>query len=157
TTTVNANDLPISTLTSGLTPTVDYRGRLTITGRAFGAAAEPLQGTLRADLVDAAIAHKLASGRTERITLGTGLVTVNATPTMVNSSVSLDAGAIGMINMQLDADRAAPRWQDMPVTGEVHAQTAELGFITLYAPEIDRVAGKLVTDLAVSGTLGTPL
>ena len=36
TATVNANDLPISTLTSGLTPSVDYRGRLTVTARAFG-------------------------------------------------------------------------------------------------------------------------
>ena len=59
--------------------------------------------------------------------------------------------------MKLDAQRSAERWQDMPVTGEFHAQTAELGFISLYAPEVDRVAGKLAADLAVSGTLGTPL
>ncbi len=155
--TVNANELPISTLTSGLTPSVDYRGRLTITARAFGGGAEPVQGTLRADLVDAAIAHKLASGRTERITLGTGLVTVNATPTQMESSVTLDAGEIGTIRMRLDAERSTARWQNMPINGEVHAQTAELGFITLYAPEIDRVAGRLVTDLSVTGTLGTPL
>jgi translocation and assembly module TamB len=157
TATVNADELPIRTLTSGLTPSVDYRGRLTVTARAFGGGSEPTQGTLRADLVDAAITHKLASGRTERITLGTGLVTMNASPTMVDTNVSLDAGEVGTIKVKLDADRAAARWQDMPVKGEVHAQTAELGFITLYAPEIDRVAGKLATDLAVSGTLGTPL
>ena len=157
TATVNANDLPITTLTSGLTPAVDYRGRLTVTARAFGGATEPVQGNLRADLVDAAIAHKLASGRTERITLGTGLVTLNATPTKVESAVTLDAGEIGTIKVQLNADRSTARWQDMPVTGAVHAQTAELGWITLYAPEIDRVAGKLAADLAVSGTLGTPL
>jgi translocation and assembly module TamB len=155
--TLNANELPINTLTSGLTPSVDYRGRLTVTARAFGAGVEPVQGTLRADLVDAAIAHKLANGRTERITLGTGLVTVSASPAQVESSVTLDAGEIGTIKMRLDANRSATRWQDMPVVGEVHAQTAELGFITLYAPEIDRVAGKLAADLSVSGTLGTPL
>jgi translocation and assembly module TamB len=157
TATVNANELPIRTLTSGLTPAVDYRGRLTVTARAFGGGSGPVQGNLRADLVDAAIAHKLASGRTERITLGTGLVTVNASPSTINSSVTLDAGEIGTIKMMLDANRTTARWQDMPVTGEVHAQTAELGWITLYAPEIDRVSGKLVADLAVSGTLGTPL
>lgn len=157
TATVNANELPMRTLTSGLTPSVDYRGRLTITGRAFGGGSEPVQGTLRADLVDAAIAHKLASGRTERITLGTGLVTMSATPTMVDSSVSLDAGEVGTVRIKLDAERSTARWQDMPVRGELHAQTAELGFISLYAPEIDRVAGKLATDLAISGTLGTPL
>ena len=155
--TVNASDLPISTLTSGLTPSVDYRGTLTITGRAFGSMGEPVQGTLRADLVDAAISHKLASGRTERITLGTGLVTVNATESMVNSAVMLDAGNVGTISMRVDAQRSTSRWQDMPLSGEFHAQTAELGFISLYAPEVDRVAGKMVSDLTLSGTLGTPL
>src|SRR6185295_492592 len=155
--TVNANEIPIRTLTSGLTPSVDYRGRLTVTGRAFGGASEAIQGTLRADLVDAAISHKLASGRTERITLGTGLVTVNANPSMLNSSVMLDAGNVGTIGMRVDAQRSTERWQDMPITGEFHAQTAELGFISLYAPEVVRVAGKMVSDLTLSGTLGTPL
>src|SRR6185312_14604864 len=110
--TVNANDLPISTLTSGLTPSVDYRGTLTITGRAFGSMDEPVQGTLRADLVDAAISHKLASGRTERITLGTGFKAANATETMLNSSVMLDAGNVGTISMRIDAQRSTERWQD---------------------------------------------
>src|SRR6185436_8009651 len=104
--TLNANDLPITTLTSGLTPSVDYHGRLTITAHAFGGASQPVQGNVRADLVDAAITHKLASGRTERITLGTGLVTVNATETMLNSSVMLDAGNVGTISMRLDAQRS---------------------------------------------------
>jgi translocation and assembly module TamB len=147
----------MSTLTSGLTPSVDYRGRLTITARAFGGAERPAQGNLRADLVDAAIAHKLASGRTERITLGAGVVTVTATESMVDSAVTLDAGEVGTIKVRLNAQRSTERWQDMPVTGELHAQTAELGFISLYAPEIDRVAGKLAADLAITGTLGTPL
>jgi translocation and assembly module TamB len=157
TATVNANDLPMNTLTSGLTPSVDYRGRLTVTARAFGGADEPVQGNLRADLVGAAISHKLASGRTERITLGTGLVTVDASQSTVKSAVTLDAGEVGTIKGHLDAQRSTNLWQDMPVIGEVHVQTAELGFISLYAPEIDRVSGKLVTDLAITGTLGTPL
>lgn len=154
---VNANELPMSTLTSGLTPSVDYRGRLTVTARAFGVAGAPVQGNVRADLIDAAIAHKLASGRTERIVLGAGLVTLNATESMLDSAVTLDAGDVGTIKMRLNAQRSTERWQDMPVTGEVHAQTAELGFISLYAPEVDRVAGRLAADLAITGTLGTPL
>ncbi|MEP7243144.1 MAG: translocation/assembly module TamB domain-containing protein [Gammaproteobacteria bacterium] len=155
--TVNATGLPMRTLTSGLTPSVDYRGRLTVTARAFGGANERVQGNLRADLVDAAIAHKLASGKTERITLGTGLVTLDATDSMIDSAVTLDAGDIGTIKMKMDAQRSTDRWQDMPVVGAVHAQTAELGFISLYAPEVDRVSGKLMADLSISGTLGTPL
>ncbi len=157
TATVNAAELPMRTLTSGLSRSVDYRGRLTVNARAFGGGTAPVQGNLRADLVDAAIGHKLASGRTERITFGTGLVTMNASDAMVDASISLDAGQTGTIKARLDAQRSTARWRDMPVTGELHVQTAELGLITLYAPEVDRVAGTLVTDLAIAGTLGAPL
>jgi translocation and assembly module TamB len=155
--TVNASELPIRTLTSGLTPSVDYRGRLTVNARAFGSGAAPVQANVRADLIDAAIVHKIASGKTERITFGTGLVTLNASETMIDASMSLDAGQTGTIKGTLEAQRSTSRWQDMPVQGELNIQTAELGLITLYAPDIDRVAGKLVTDLSVSGTLGAPL
>jgi translocation and assembly module TamB len=156
-TTVNASGLPMRTLTSGLTPSVDYRGRLTVTARAFGGGAAPVQGNLRADLVDAAISHKLASGRTERITFGSGLVTVNASDSTIDAAVTLDAGQIGTIKGQVEAQRSTTRWEDMPITGELHVQTAELGLITLYVPEVDRVAGRLVTDLTVAGTVGAPL
>jgi translocation and assembly module TamB len=155
--TLNANGLPLRTLTSGLKDRVDYRGRLAVMARAFGGPSEPVQGEIRADLVDAAISHRLASGRVERITLGTGLVTLDASADAINTRVSLDAGAVGTIRAQLSAERTASRWQDMPITGEAHVQTAELGFIALYLPEVDRLAGKLASDLTLSGTLGTPL
>jgi translocation and assembly module TamB len=157
TATLNASELPMRTLTSGLAHAVDYRGRLTVIARAFGGAGVPVQGTLRADLVDAAILHRLASGRTERIRFGTGLVTVNASDQMIDASVTLDAEQIGSIKGKLEAARVTRRWQDMPLSGEVHVQTAELGLITLYVPDADRVAGRLTTDLSVGGTVGTPL
>jgi translocation and assembly module TamB len=154
---VNANELPIRTLTSGLTPAIDYLGKLTVNGRAFGGGDAPVQGNIRADLVDAAITHKLANGRTERITFGTGLVTLNASDTLADATVTLDAGQTGSIKATLEARRTTARWQDMPLNGELHVQSAGLGLITLYAPDIDRVAGRAVTDLTVSGTVGTPL
>jgi translocation and assembly module TamB len=154
---VNANELPMRTLTSGLTPSINYLGRLTVNARAFGGGSAPVQGSLRADLIDAAITHKLVNGRIERVTFGTGLVTINASDTMADARVMLDAGETGRINATLAARRSTPRWQDMPVRGDVHVQTAGLGLITLYAPDIDRVAGRVVTDLTVAGTVGAPL
>jgi hypothetical protein len=53
--------------------------------------------------------------------------------------------------------RTTPQWQNMPLEGELRAHTAELGYVTLYFPEIDRAAGELDVDLAIRGTLGTPL
>lgn len=154
---VNANELPMRTLTSGLTPSIDYLGRLTVNARAFGGGGAPVQGNLRADLVDAAVTHKLLNGRVERVTFGTGLVTLNASETMADATVTLDAGETGRIKATLDAHRSTSRWQDMPVNGEIHVQSAGLGLITLYAPDIDRVAGHVATDLTVAGTVGAPL
>ncbi len=35
----------------------------------------------------------------------------------------------------------------MPLSGELHAHTAELSLISLYVPDIDRAAGELDVDL----------
>ena len=152
-----AQDLPMSTLTAGLTPSIEYRGRLSVTASASGEGAQPLTGTLRADLADAGLSHHTASGKVELIKLGTGVVTVNATHAAIATEVSFDAGEVGTINGRANIARTAARWQDMPLQGEVHAQTAELGYVTLYFPEIDKAAGRLDVNLAVAGTLGTPL
>jgi translocation and assembly module TamB len=152
-----AQDLPMSTLTAGLTPSIEYRGRLNVTASASGAGAQPLTGTLRADLADAGLSHHTPSGKVELIKLGTGVVTVNATHAAIAAEVSFDAGEVGTINGRANIARTAARWQDMPLQGEVHAQTAELGYVTLYFPEVDKAAGRLDVNLAIAGTLGTPL
>ena len=75
-----ARNLPISTLTAGLTPRVEYQGTINATANLRGSRGAPLVGDARADLVDAAIRHKLASGRTDVISFGSGFVTLNAQP-----------------------------------------------------------------------------
>ena len=152
-----AEDLPMSTLTAGLTPSIEYRGRLSVTASASGAGAEPLTGSLRADLAEAGLSHHTPSGKIELIKLGTGVVTVNATHAAIATEVSFDAGDVGTIKGRANIERTSAQWQDMPLEGEVHAQTAELGYVTLYFPEIDKAAGKLAVNLVITGTLGTPL
>jgi len=154
--TLTANDLPLGPLTTNLTPPVRYRGNLSVNARAFGAAGEPVQGGIRADLVDASIIHRLSSGRDETITLGSGLITVDASPATVRAEAGLDAGQVGTISGRVDVARSAHRWQDMPIKGSLQARTGELGFVTLYLPQIDRTVGRLTADLKLDGTLGTP-
>ena len=57
----DAQNLPISTLTAGLTPRVEYQGSVNATAKASGSRGAPWVGEARADLVDAAIRHRLAS------------------------------------------------------------------------------------------------
>jgi translocation and assembly module TamB len=154
---VAAQDLPMSTLTAGLTPSIEYRGRLSVTANASGGGGQPLEGSLKADLVDAKLSHHTPSGKIELIKLGTGLVTANATRSSITTEISFDAGDVGTIKGRAEVLRTTSTWQDLPLQGELHAQTAELGYVTLYFPEIDKAAGKLDVNLAITGTLGTPL
>jgi translocation and assembly module TamB len=154
---VAAQDLPMSTLTAGFTPSIEYRGRLSVTASASGTGAEPLTGSLRADLADAGLSHHTPSGKIELVKLGTGIVTVTATHAAIATEVSFDAGDVGTIKGRANVARTAAHWQDMPLQGELHAQTAELGYVTLYFPEIDKASGRLDANLAITGTLGTPL
>jgi len=164
--TVMTNQLPLNTLTAGMTPGVEYLGTASALARVSGGPSTPVVGTLRADLSDAQIAHKLASRRTEHTRIGSGTVTVSATPALVTAQADLGDGEVGTIHGRLDAQRLTPRgtspgeplahWQDMPLTGELHAQTAELGLISLYVPDIDRAAGHFNADIQLAGTAGTP-
>jgi len=155
-TTVTANDLPMSTLTSGLTPAVEYSGRINASAKMFGGATAVPEGTVRLDLIDAHLIHRLSSGKVENTTLGSGLVTLNATHSTVGAEVALDAGSVGTIKGSLSAQRTTENWAQMPMRGELHAHTGDLGLVTLYVPELDRAAGTLNADVDFSGTLGSP-
>lgn len=157
TATVLASDLPMNTFTAGLTPGVEYKGILNVLVQAFAVGNDDPQGLLRAELRDAQIAHRLASGRTETLTLGSGTVTANATSETIVARLNLDAGEVGTIKGKLSAARSSDQWQEMPLDGELHANTAELDFLSLYFPLIDRASGKLAVDLDIAGWAGEPL
>jgi translocation and assembly module TamB len=155
--TVTANQLPINTLTAGLTPSVDYQGTISINARVFAEGQDPVQGTVRLELADAQLSHKLLSHRVEHTTLGSGTVNVTASRTAINAQAVLEDGEVGTIKANFTAPRNASPWQNIPVRGEIHAHTAELNLISLYMPDVDRAAGELTVDVQIAGTLGTPL
>jgi translocation and assembly module TamB len=154
--TATAQQMPIGTLTAGLTPSVEYDGTINVLARLHGGGQDPVQGTLRMELTDAQLAHRLLSHRIEHTRLGSGVVTLTATRNAISADAALRDGEIGTMRAKLTAQRGAPQWLDMPIEGEVHAQTTELNLISLYLPDIDRAAGRLDADAQVGGTFGTP-
>jgi translocation and assembly module TamB len=165
-TTLMSNHLPLSTLTAGMTPAVEYLGTVNTLARLSGGVSTPLTGTLRAELTDAEIAHRLASRKVEHTRIGSGTVTLSATPALVSLQAELGNGEVGTLQGRIDAQRitqgagspvaSLAHWQDMPLSGELHAQTAELGLLSLYAPDIDRAAGHFNADIQLAGTAGSP-
>jgi translocation and assembly module TamB len=152
----SAQQLPLATLTADLDDQIEYLGSVQLEGSAFGGADVPAQGELRAELTDARLIQQLASGKRQSILLGSGAVNVEANAQQLTADVNLDAGKIGTIAGQLTAIRSTEDWASMPLTGKLQMRTAELGYITLYVPQIDRAAGRLNTDLQFSGTVGQP-
>ncbi len=152
----DALNLPISTLTAGLTPKVEYQGTVNATASASSTGGAPFIGEARVDLVDAAIKHRLASGRTDIIHFGSGVFTLNGEPDHMRAELRLDAAARGLIVGRLRAERSAADMADWRMRGQLQMATGTLGFITLYVPEIDRVSGHFDVDLSFAGTLGRP-
>jgi translocation and assembly module TamB len=155
--TFTAKDMPLGTFTAGLTQAVEYGGQINFSARVSGSTGDPIQGSLRAELTDAQLAHRLSSGRIDHTKIGSGFVTVNANRATLSGEIGLESGDVGTIKGTLIAQRNAETWQAMPVQGELHAHTDQLGLITLYIPDIDRAAGHLDADMKFAGTLGTPL
>ncbi len=151
-----AGNLPISALTAGLTPKVEYQGTINATANARSTGGAPFIGEARVDLVDAAIKHRLASGRTDIINFGSGAFALKAEPDHMNAELRLDAAQRGLIAARMRTERTSADMVDWPLRAEIQMATGELGFITLYVPEIDRASGHFDADLALTGTLGRP-
>ena len=154
--TLMSNQLPLSTLTAGMTPKVQYQGTVDLLLRAAGGAQGPVTGTLRAQLADAVLSHQLVSKKIEHTRIGSGTVTASATPGDLTAAAVLEDGEVGTIRARIDAQRTSAQWQDMPLSGALHAETTELGLLSLYFPDIDRAAGELRAEVNVAGTLGAP-
>lgn len=152
----SARNLPIGTLTAGLTPRVEYQGTVNAQANLRSAGGAAFVGEARADLIDAAIRHKLASGRTDVISFGSGYVTLKAEPEQMIGELRLDAAARGVIAGRLRATRSGSDMVDWPLVAQLQMATGELGFITLYAPEIDRASGHFDANLSFDGTVGRP-
>lgn len=154
--TVMMNELPLGTLTAGMTPSVQYLGTINALARLNGGASTPVQGSLRAALADAEIAHRLASKKIEHTRIGSGTVSVNLGPALITAQAELGDGQVGTLHAVGSLQRTTPEWRKMPVSGELHAQSGQVGLLSLYVPDIDRAAGHFNVDGQVAGTLGAP-
>ena len=151
-----ADNLPISTLTAGLTRNVEYQGTVNATASASSTGGAALVGEARMDLSQAAIRHKLASGRTDVITFGSGFVTLKADPAQLHGELRLDAAQRGLISGRFRADRVTTDIMASPMRGQLQMATGELGFLTLYFPAVDRASGHFDANITLEGTLRTP-
>lgn len=154
--TFSARNLPISTLTVGLTPGVTYEGAVDIEAAAGARAGERWRGSLRADLRGARTRRRLANQRVDVTELGGGTIVGSATADAIVLDAKLDAGASGGLNGEAVVSRTGEEWRNWPLAGRLAVQTDSLGFLAVLVDTIDRSAGRLTADVQLAGTLGAP-
>lgn len=154
---LSATNLPLRTVTAGLTAATDYEGTLTVKIDAAAGSQSTWYGSLSAQLTDAAIARHGSNGRVERLQLGTGKVEASLNQSALTASLALDAGSAGNISGHLEAHGGDDTpWRDWPMSGELRAETTAVGFIDSYVSRIDRASGRLAAQLTLAGTAAAP-
>jgi translocation and assembly module TamB len=153
---LDAQRLPLRTLTAGLSQNIDYEGRLDLLAAASGSEGAAAIGDVHATLTDAGLRHRFGNGREERFALGNGEVDGNATADAFTLRVGLNAGKAGSINGRLTGQRTGEALLSDPIQGELSLETDGLGLIAMYSGEVDRSSGRMSTRLTATGTLGEP-
>ncbi|HXN11333.1 MAG TPA: hypothetical protein VN859_08825, partial [Steroidobacteraceae bacterium] len=154
---LTATNLPLRTVTTGLTAATDYEGTLTVRIDASAGSQSPWYGSLSAQLTDAAIARHASNGRVETLQLGTGKVDAQLSESALTASLALDAGGAGNVSGHLEAHGGSDTpWRDWPMSGELRAQTTAIGFIDSFVSQIDRASGRLAAQLSLGGTPAAP-
>lgn len=153
---LTARDLPLATLTAGMTPLLQYDGRIGVQIKLNGGGNLPMQGTLRATLAHAMLSRRLLSGKLERTAIGSGLLTVEALPGVIHAHASLSSGEVGTLEATLDAKRDTSSWRTLPLTGTLRIRTTRLDLISLYVPQVDQVSGVLLARARIGGTVAHP-
>ena len=134
-----------------------YRGVLGVDARASGAAGKPWIADLRAEIRDAALLYKSASGADRSVELGLTRMTLlsDAERHRLNLRVS-DAADIDL-TVALDAARVAGKsFGELPVSGTVKGSTRLMGLLPLLVGTIDNAGGELALDFRVAGQVGAP-
>jgi translocation and assembly module TamB len=153
---LDAQMLPLRTLTAGLTANVDYEGTIALRASAQRSGDTPLTASLQAGLSDAQLRHTFRNGREERFALGSGVIDARLGTEDFELTVGLDAGKAGNIAGKLHGQRVGEDWAQMPIDGDFSMQTDGLGLVALYAANVDRSTGRLSTHARIGGTLGEP-
>jgi translocation and assembly module TamB len=150
-----AHQVPLRALGQRLPTQPEYTGTLELSAGFKGDPHTPFTGRFTFDLVDGTLKYKTPSGRRDTLRLGNGHGELIAEPNRLESNLRLTATEQSFLTAHASAVRA-PDWLDSTMSGNMHVETHELGFVPLLVPEIDRLSGSLDADLSLAGSIRKP-
>lgn len=151
------DDFPLEALQREVPGEPHFRGLLAADARFAGSATSPWIADVRAELRDARLEYRSASGQDRSVALGRTLLTLASTAERHALSVRLSEAA----ETEFAADLVAARppgvdFAELPVTGSVHCATRQLVLLPLFLPDIDLASGSLTADFRVAGRVAAP-
>jgi len=153
----NGSGISLRALGTNLPTKPEYMGSLSFDTEAHGRTFADMNGHLSVDLAEGNLRYKLPSGNEDTLHLGSGHGEIIATPVKLDAMLHLAATEQSYLDVKLDGARSSSEdIFETPITGEIHTQAHELGFIALLVDQIDRAVGQLNADFKVSGTLAEP-
>jgi translocation and assembly module TamB len=135
-----------------------FRGLLVVDANAAGHAGEPWTADVRAEIRDAALDYRSASGADRTVALGLTRLTLvsDAERHRLELRVS-DAADLDLVVAAEAARIPGAAIGDLPLTGSIKGRTRQLSLLPLLVDAIDSASGDLALDFSIAGKVAAPV
>ncbi len=153
----SAEDWPLRRLLTSLLGRREFDGLLQLSGWAEQQPGHDWVGGTAVVIDHPTVEIRRNRLRSDRVEIGGGRLDLYADEGVIRASASLDMAAGTRLQGEVSAPRERGRpLADLPLTGEMRAESSVLTVMPLFVPEIDHSEGRLDADVRIGGTLGDP-
>ena len=155
---VTTESFPLEALDKRAPDKPRYRGLLVADARASGVPGEPWTADLRAEIRDAALQYKSASGTERNVQLGLTRMTLRSDADRHRLDLRVSDAADIDFTVALEAARIADiPFGELPISGSVKGSTRLISLLPLLVDAIDNASGQVALNFAVTGRVAAPL
>jgi translocation and assembly module TamB len=153
----SAENWPLRRLLTTLLGRREFDGTLQASGWAEQQPGHEWVGGLAVLIDKPTIEIRRNKSRSDRVEIGGGRIDVYADEDVLRATADLDMAASTRLSGHASAERhRGVALSDLPLTGEIHAESAVLTSLPLLVPEIDHSDGRMEAAVHLGGRLGDP-
>ncbi len=153
----SAQDWPLERLLTRLLGRREFGGLLQASGWAEQQPGHDWVGGVAVVIDKPTLEIRRNRSRSDRVEIGGGRVDVYADEDVIRATADLDLAASTRLVGHASAERhRGLPVTELPLTGDIRAESAVLTALPLFIPEIDHSDGRLAAAVRIGGTLGDP-
>jgi translocation and assembly module TamB len=154
----NTEAFPLEALDPKQLGAPQYRGTLSIDAAASARAGEPWIADLQAEIRDATLAYRSASGADRSVSLGLTRLSLVSDTNRHRLDLRVSDAADLDLTVGLEAVRIPDgKLGDLPLSGSVRGRTRQLSLLPLLVDAIDNASGEAALDFTVAGRVAAPV